>query len=189
MSVWPFGNLQMFAYGMIMADPPWTYKNWSRAGEHKGARAQYTCMTLDDIKALPVGGLASGDSCLWLWATNPMLDQAFEVMRAWGFRFVTAGSWQKMTKHGKVAFGTGYVLRSSNEPYLIGAIGKPKFANNIRSGFMAPIREHSRKPEEAFCNAEALVPDVRRAELFSRAERPGWDTWGNEATKFSEAAA
>lgn len=171
-----------------MADPPWLYENWSAAGEHKNATAKYDCMDLEAIKALPVSHLAGGDCLLWLWATNPMLPQAFEVMSAWGFTFKTAGTWVKRTTNGKVAFGTGYVLRSANEPFLIGTTGKPKTARNVRSVVDAVAREHSRKPDEAFAAAEKLIPGARRVELFSRQTRTGWSTWGDENAKFNEAA-
>ncbi|MAL99434.1 MAG: DNA methyltransferase [Alteromonadaceae bacterium] len=184
-----FSSLPMFAYGLIMADPPWQFENWSRKGEHKNAAAKYDCMPLDDIKAMPVGELAAGDCVLWLWATNPLLREAFDVIDAWGFRYVTAGTWVKTTKTGKLAFGTGYRLRSANEPFLIATNGNPETAKNVRSVIMAEAREHSRKPDEAFSAAEALVPNVRRLELFSRQSREGWDTWGNESTKFDEVAA
>ena len=179
-----FQNLPLFSYGLIMADPPWSFDNWSKKGEAKNAKAQYDCMPLDAIKAMPVGHLAAPDCLLWLWATNPMLREGMDVLDAWGFRFVTAGTWVKTTKHGKLAFGTGYVLRCANEPFLIGAIGKPKNAKNIRSVVEGPVREHSRKPDEAFEAAQDLVPGVRRLELFSREARQGWDGWGNETEKF-----
>src|ERR1039458_4371236 len=108
---WPFGDLRMFGYDLIMADPPWQYENWSAAGEHKNASAKYSCMSLDEIKRLPVGDLAAPDCILMLWATNPLLDKAFDVMTAWGFAFKTAGHWVKKTASGKLAFGTGYVLQ------------------------------------------------------------------------------
>lgn len=189
MSIWPFGALRPLSYGLIMADPPWSFDNYSKAGERKNAKHHYDCMPLDAIKALPVHQLAGGDCLLWLWATNPMLREAFDVLDAWGFTFKTAGTWVKQTRHGKLAFGTGYVLRSANEPFLIGTIGNPKTSGSVRSVVEGPVREHSRKPEESFAAAEALVPDVFRLELFSRQSRPGWDTWGNQADKFDEAAA
>lgn len=182
-----FGTLPLFSYGLIMADPPWKFDNWSAKGEHKNASAKYDCMDLAAIKALPVGHLAATDCVLWLWACNPLLDQAFDVVKAWGFRFVTAGTWVKMTSGGKVAFGTGYRLRSANEPFLIATNGNPETARNVRSVVVGPVREHSRKPEEAFAAAESLVPNVRRLELFSRQSRPGWDNWGNESSKFDPA--
>jgi N6-adenosine-specific RNA methylase IME4 len=171
-------------YDLIMADPPWTFKIWSDKGQEKSAQAQYNCMDLEGVKSLPVIDLAAPNSLLWLWATNPMLPQAFEVMEAWGFTFKTAGHWSKKTVHGKQAFGTGYILRCAGEPFLIGTRGKIKTTKSTRSVIEAKVREHSRKPDEAFTAAEAMIPDAKRVELFSRESRLGWDTWGNERDKF-----
>ena len=88
-AAWPFGGLLPQSYDFIMADPPWTFKTWSEAGEEKAPQAKYACMSLDDIAALPVADLARETCLLWLWATGPMLPQQIEVMRAWGFAFVT----------------------------------------------------------------------------------------------------
>lgn len=172
-------------YDLIMADPPWQFKTRSHKGvTAKGAGGQYDLMTLDDIKNMPIANIASKDCLLWLWATNPMLPQAFEVMDAWGFAFKTAGHWVKRTKHGKLAFGTGYLLRCAGEPFLIGTRGNPKTTRVVRSVVEGPIREHSRKPDEAFVEAERLMPEANRLELFSRQERDGWDVWGNQVDLF-----
>lgn len=114
---------------VILADPPWRFGTWSQKGvTKKGAGGQYDCMAIEDIMRLPVATLAAPDCCLWLWATNPMLPQALMVMSAWGFEFKTAGTWVKRSKLGKMLIGTGYVLRSCNEPFLLGVRGKPKVA-------------------------------------------------------------
>jgi N6-adenosine-specific RNA methylase IME4 len=196
-------------FAFIMADPPWSYQMYSDKGHAKSPEAQYATMTPEAIKALPVELLAAPDCLLWLWAVNPMLPQAMDVLRAWGFTFKTAGTWVKRTKHGKTAFGTGYILRSANEPFLIGTRGSPKTTRGTRSAVFsdaaqdlmetdilprtcvtieAVAREHSRKPDEAFAAAEELMPDVRRIELFSRTDRAGWATWGDEAGKFGVAS-
>ena len=180
-------NIPMFHYGLIMADPPWAFELRSEKGEQKAAQAQYDCMDLDAIKALPVGHHANKDCVLWLWATNPMLPQAFEVMDAWGFQFKTAGHWSKKTATGKQAFGTGYILRCAGEPFLIGTVGNPVTARNVRSVIEGPVRDHSRKPDEAFSAAESLT-NGPYLELFSRQPRDGWDVWGNEIGKFEAAA-
>jgi len=173
-------------FDLIMADPPWRFVNFSAKGAKKGPEAHYQTMTLADIAALPVGeALGARDCLLWLWATNPLLPQALDVLRGWGFTFKTAGHWSKKTVTGKQAFGTGYVLRSAGEPFLIGTIGKPKTTRGTRSVIEGLAREHSRKPEEAFLAAERLMPDARRIEVFSRQSRPGWAVWGNETTKFT----
>lgn len=180
----PFGG-----FDLIMADPPWSFDNFSAAGEAKNAKAQYDCMSIDEIAALPVGALAAENCVLWLWATNPMLRDGFRVLDAWGFQLKTAGHWVKRTKHGKLAFGTGYILRCAGEPFLIGTRGAPKTTRSVRSVIDGPIREHSRKPDEAFAAAEQLMPEAKRLELFSRQRRAGWSNWGNEAQKFEEAVA
>ncbi len=181
-------EVPLFRYGMIMADPPWQYENWSQAGEGKNAAQHYECRDLEWVKSLPVGPIAARDCILWLWATNPLLDQAFEVIKAWGFEFKTAGHWSKKTATGKQAFGTGYILRCAGEPFLIATTGDPWSAKNVRSVIEGPVREHSRKPDEAFEAAERLAGDVPRIELFSRQERQGWDVMGNEVSKFEGAA-
>jgi hypothetical protein len=46
-------------------------------------------------------------------------------------------------------------------------------------------RQHSRKPEEAYDLVDALLPShARKADIFSRQVRPGWDSWGDEVDKF-----
>jgi N6-adenosine-specific RNA methylase IME4 len=173
-------------FGLIMADPPWKFATRSPKGvTRKGAGGQYEVQSLDWIKGLAVADVAAKDCLLWLWATNPMLPQAFEVMAAWGFTFKTAGHWVKRTKHGKLSFGTGYVLRCAGEPFLIGTRGSPRTSRSVRSVIEGPIREHSRKPDEAYAAAETLIPDVARLDMFSRQVRPNWTAWGNETDKFT----
>ena len=187
-SDWPFHGLSPHSYDLIMADPPWLFDLYSAEGEGKSAQAHYKCMDLDQIKQMPVLDLASPNCLLWLWATNPMLPQALELISAWGFAFKTAGTWVKTTKHGKIAFGPGYLLRCASEPFLIATRGSPKTAKNVRTVFHGLIREHSRKPEEGYREAEKLMPRANRLELFSRTNRAGWTVWGDEAGKFGEVA-
>lgn len=176
-------------FDLIVADPPWLYKNWSTHGTDKNAMAHYDCTPIDWIKKLPVAALAADDCLLWLWATNPMLPEGMQVLDAWGFTFKTAGHWVKRTTHGKLAFGTGYILRCAGEPFLIATRGQPKTTRSTRSVIEGPIREHSRKPDEAFTAAELLMPEAKRLELFSRQQRAGWTVWGNQTEKFEEDAA
>ena len=178
---WPFDPFKPLSYQMIMVAPPWKYDNWSKAGEQKNASAKYDCMSLDDIAALPVSQLAAGDALCWLWCTNPMLDVQIDILKHWGFRFTTSGHWAKMTTKGNQHFGTGYVLRNAGEPFIIGKIGNPVCARNVRSVIIDEVRAHSQKPEKAYAAAEQLVPGaLKRIEGFSRTDRPGWDSWGNE---------
>lgn len=185
----PFKGLARDGYDLIMADPAWMFHVYSEKGIAKNPQAHYDCMSIDAIKAMPVAQLAAPNCLLWLWCTNPIIDQAIEVLRAWSFTFKTAGTWVKRTKNGVLHFGIGYHLRSANEPFLIGTIGSPQTANNVRSAIEGVVREHSRKPEEAFAAAEQLMPHARRLELFSRQARPGWTGWGDQADHFDRAAS
>lgn len=196
MDEWPFVNsaaavtrgcvpyLEPGAYGLIMADPPWTFATWSDRGKGRSPEQHYRCMTLADICALPVADLAAKDCCLFLWCTWPLLREGLDVLQSWGFAFKTGGAWHKVTKGGKTAFGTGYRVRCASEPWLLGFRGNPKNSRGHRNIIMGEVREHSRKPESAYEWCRTYLPDVMRADVFSRQPRDGWHTWGNEAGKF-----
>jgi len=187
---WPFGDIDRHGADLIMADPNWRFDTWSDAGKkHKSPERHYRTDPIEKIAALPVQKLAHRNCLLWLWATHPMIDQQIEVCRLWGFRFVTTGVWVKRTSTGKLAFGTGYRLRCASEPFIIGVVGFPVTARNVRTVIEGPVREHSRKPDEAYAAAEQLLPRTmwgaaRRVDLYSRASRPGWRAWGDEVGKF-----
>ncbi|WAH38590.1 MT-A70 family methyltransferase [Alicyclobacillus dauci] len=80
-----------------------------------------------------------------------------------------------------VFWGMGNWTRSNSEVCLIGIKGKPKRVDaGVHSVVLAPICEHSRKPDEVRARIERLMGDVPRIELFARTRIPGWDSWGNE---------
>lgn len=177
---WPFGTLARQSYDLIMIDPPWHYELRSEAGEGKAPQGQYDTMSLEEIAALPVADLAREHCLLWMWATFPMVPQQLEVMASWGFRYVTGGAWNKRR------WGPGYVMRSVCEPFFIGKRGEPRVRGaSISNHIEESRREHSRKPEECYRRAEAMMPDARRCEVFSCTNRRGWDAFGNEAGVFS----
>ena len=122
-------------YRVIYADPPWTFATYSRKGKGRSPEAYYDCMMLEDIKALPVADWAAEDCVLLLWATDPLLEKAFEVIRAWGFKYKTVGFyWAKVNKgNGKLVFdeasfftGLGFWTRANPEPCLLATRGHPK---------------------------------------------------------------
>lgn len=180
----PFRRLRPGSFDVIVADPPWLFSVRSAKGEGKSPQAQYSCMGLDEIAALPVGELARKDAWLFLWTCAPLLDRAFAVMGAWGFAYKSRFTWRKTTVNGKSRVGPGYVVRTMSEDVLIGARGAPEFSRALPSLFDGLAREHSRKPDVFFDLVEGFAPDAARLDLFSRQTRPGWVAWGNEARKF-----
>ncbi len=186
---WPFGELQPGRYGVILADFPWYFRNRTAAGEVKNPVAHYSCMSIEDLARLPIARLAAPDCVLVMWATAPLLDRAIELMKGYGFTFKSAGAWAKQSRTGeKWTFGTGYIFRSASEFYIVGTIGKPRvLSRSIRNLIAAPVREHSRKPDQLHTDLEQLYAGPR-CELFARQRRPGWDVWGNDVDRFTDEA-
>lgn len=192
--MWPFGDFVPLSYDIVLADPPVPFETFSEKGQSKSQNQHYETMSWEEIGALPVGELGRGDCLLFMWACWPSIKQSLAIMHNWGFRYVTGGSWHKLSKHGKSGFGTGYVMRSATEPFLIGTLGGPKTARNIRNVICSADltekrREHSRKPDDQYDICETIMPTaLKHIELFARQTRSGWDAWGNETDKFGEAA-
>lgn len=207
-------------FGAILADPPWRFQTFSAKGRDrcpdgpvsaKSARnlqrqnspeKHYATMTLDEIKAMPLLQSAAKDCVLFLWATDPMLPEAFAVGAAWGFKFkTTAFVWAKerrvTSKRGdafddpndkRFPMGTGYWTRANPEICLLFTRGKPKrISASVRKLMIEPRREHSRKPDETHARIERLVSGPY-LELFAREPRPGWTVWGNQTERFAVSA-
>ena len=127
--------------------------------------------------------IAADDCALFLWATFPNLQQALEVITAWGFTFRTvAFVWVKQNRRSDGLFwGMGYWTRSNAEICIIATRGRPKRASaGVHQVVISHIEEHSKKPAEIRERIVALMGDLPRVELFARQEAPGWDVWGNE---------
>jgi len=190
-------DLPSFSYDVVMIDPPWPWETYSAKGQEKSPQAQYDTMSFDHIEALRAGDLLAPGGVMFLWCTWPLIERQATVMRRWGLKPVTGGAWAKRTASGKFRWGPGYLLRSVCEPFLIGTLPGsgargPSLPNMIET--LAEIvldglaREHSRKPDEAYRLLEALTPKTRRADIFARQSRPGWDGWGRELGKFGITA-
>jgi N6-adenosine-specific RNA methylase IME4 len=132
------------------------------------------------IAQLPVAELAADDCALLLWVTGPHLaiSTHLAVIEAWGFRPSTIGfTWVKTNLDGSPATGLGYYTRSNAEVCLIGIKGKPqRLARDVHQVVMAPVGEHSAKPEEVRRRIERLFAGPY-LELYARRSVPGWTTW------------
>lgn len=166
-------------YGVILADPEWSFDVWSEeTGQDRAAKNHYPTSTIEVISARPVATIAAADCVLGLWATVPKLPAALDVMREWGFTYVTHIAWIKDR------IGTGYWFRNNHEILLIGKRGappKPADGTQWRSAIMAPRGAHSEKPDFQYEFFETFFPSMPKIELNARRRREGWDAWGNEA--------
>src|SRR5262245_44318967 len=176
-------------YRVIYADPPWSFRNWSANGTGRNAISHYDCMDFEALAALPVSAIAADDSVLFLWATDPMLPRAFELITAWGFQFKTVCFyWVKLNAvtqgPSKYFMGQGYWTRGNPEQCLLATRGNPqRHSKSIRKLVVERRREHSRKPDEIRDLIEKLVPGPY-IELFARETTPGWDCWGDQIALF-----
>ena len=130
---------------------------------------------------MPVADLAAKDSALFLWATFPQLPEALRLIQAWGFTYKSvAFVWLKQNRKSPGWFyGLGFWTRGNAEVCLLATRGHPKRqAANVHQFIISPVREHSRKPEEAREKIVALMGDLPRVELFARQSPPGWDVCG-----------
>jgi len=194
-------------YGVILADPPWKHSCWSGQSS-RVADAHYPVMSTQEICDMrPFIDTLSSDSCaLFLWAVPPMMPDAFRVIEAWGFRYISFGlAWLKTTQNtlsprdqlaaldkGRplitlgddvltVATGMGMYTRANMEPCLLAVRGKmPVARHDVSQVIIAPRTKHSTKPAEQYSRIERLYPEARRIELFARKRRRGWRSWGNE---------
>jgi len=172
----------------ILADPPWQFVNRTGKIAPEHARlTRYGTMTLDEIKALPVGGVTNPTAHLYLWVPNALLPDGLAVMKAWGFTYKSNIVWHKVRKDGgSDGRGVGFYFRNVTEIILFGVRGKN--ARTLPPGrrqinFVATRkREHSRKPDELYDIIEACSR-ASFLELFARGTRKGWTSWGNQANE------
>jgi len=167
-------------FRVILADPPWTYKCWSKKGEGRTASSHYNTMSLEEIKSVPVDKIADKDCVLLLWGTWPNLIDAIEVIDAWGFTYKTvAFLWVKLNRKSiGLHTGLGYWTRANTEYCLLSTRGSPKRkAKDVGQVIMSEIGIHSAKPMEQYNRIERLL-DGPYIELFARKRRNGWVSIG-----------
>jgi len=176
-------------YQIIYADPPWRYscKNppskIEKQPEKCSVEYYYKTMSLEEIKNLNVKEIAEKDSVLFLWSTTPMIQEALEVMKSWGFKYKTMITWEKINKDCM-----GYYFKVCTEHLLVGVKGKIKsFRNMQRTLYSSKRGKHSQKPV-FFRELINSIGFDKKIELFARKENTlfedlswkGWDVWGNE---------
>lgn len=197
-AVWPgyrppqtlleFGGPFVGQYKTILADPPWEEKGGGQI--KRGADRHYKVMKTAEIMRLPVGSLCHPDGAhLYLWATNNFMEDAYLVVRAWGFTPLDQITWKKDRQ------GLGQYLRGITEHVIFAVRGALPFKCDENGKRMqgttfieAPRKRHSEKPPNLYRTAERVSYPLR-IELFARAVRPGWHVWGDQIPEAAAAAA
>ena len=141
------------------------------------ARPDYATMPISELESLPIGRIAAEDAHLYLWVTNRSLPKAFQLIKAWGFRYITCITWVKPT------FGMGNYFRGQTEQLLFGVRGSLALKRKDAPTVLLADRGkggHSSKPTEAYDLIESCshAPYI---DVFGRIERNGWSVWGQES--------
>jgi len=138
-------------------------------------------MKTKEIARLPIKRLVDEDGChMYMWVTNSFLQDAFLLLKEWGFEYVTLITWNK----DKI--GLGQYFRGKTE-HCIFARTKKKLPFKVEdgkrqqgvTGFYEPKTIHSRKPRKMREMIETVSYEPR-IELFARESAEGWDCWGND---------
>jgi len=158
-------------------DPPWNERGGGRI--KRGADRHYPLLKAGEMpRAIYQSGVwEPGEHChLWMWATNNHLPDALWLIGTLGFTYKTNAVW------AKDRIGLGQYLRGQHELLLFATRGSGVSVRtqrkNLSTLITAPVRGHSRKPEQAYDLIEARSVGPR-LEMFARHPRSGWDSWGN----------
>lgn len=167
--------LPLDKYRVIYADPPWRYGN--TMPDSFGEQADhYKLLTVAEIALLPIKEMVQDNAVLFLWVTSPILEEAFEVVKAWGFKYKSAFIWDKV-KHVM-----GHYNSVRHEILLVCVRGscQPDVRKLFDSVYSEERTEHSKKPDYFREVIDTIYPEGQRIELFARVKAEGWDTWGND---------
>lgn len=165
-------------FHVVCADPPWSFRD-PLPGRTRGAAKNYAVLSVANLCAFALPPIAD-DALLFLWRVASQVEEAYAVVRAWGFEPKTEIVWRKLTRRGKSHFGMGRIVRASHETCIVAKRGRPRIkVHDVRSLFDASIGRHSEKPERFYDLVEDLA-DGPYVELFARRLRSGWTCLGNE---------
>ena len=177
----PTPDMPQGKYDVIYADPPWRYDFdvESRATEnHYPTLLVKDICKLKDSHKVKIQDVFDDNAILFLWGTAPKLNEAFEVIKAWGFIYKTNMIWVK----DKI--GLGWYCRNQHEILLISEKGDmplPDAAVRPSSIKEYPRTTHSTKPNDYYDLIEKMYPDRNYLEVFGiKNKRPNWTVFGNQ---------
>lgn len=168
-------------YRCVVMDPPWPMQKVDREVRPAQADLDYDTWTLQDIQDIPLGSFTDDASHLWLWTTQKHLESAEDIVIGWGFKRLVTMTWCKTG--GPQPAG---LPQYDSEFVILARKGGLEFleTKNFGTWFEARRREHSRKPDHLYDLVSRVSPGPR-LEMFSREERDGFATWGDERGKFA----
>ena len=164
-------------YNVIVVDPPWPVKKLTHRERPKQTTMDYSTMSVEQIKELPVNTLSKHSCWCFLWTTQKYLFDAKPILEQWGFHHLITMVWEKT--YGRSAGMPLFGFRYNAEFILVGYKTKPELwpkRKLIPAVFAAENIRHSQKPDRFYEMIEVL--GEKRIDLFARQKRTGWDAVG-----------
>jgi N6-adenosine-specific RNA methylase IME4 len=162
-------------YRIVYADPPWQYSDRKEYAPQGAAENHYPTMTIHELCNMQLPKIED-NAVLFIWVTSPLLEDAFKVINAWGFKYKASFIWDK------IAHNMGHYNSVRHEILLIATKGSclpdnQKLYDSVQS---IERTEHSVKPNVFRSIIEALYTHGSKVELFARKRYEGWDVFGNQ---------
>lgn len=193
---------KMAAFNCIVCDCPWSMKDGLTMGDTpRGAISNYSLLDTNALCKLDVPSIVDPNGCiLVLWALGSMLEDALQVMKAWGFQQKQILVWVKTKKqplqnlkktlrkskniendvdsfdlNDSLSFGMGRLWRASHEIALIG-INSTKIYKELKNKSQRSVlfhenTKHSKKPESIQDSLELMFPNPNLLRLEIFARR------------------
>jgi N6-adenosine-specific RNA methylase IME4 len=154
-------------YRTVVVDPPWQPtlgETWeSRMRDKAGPQRFYDTMSVPEI--VEQRPRIAAQAHIYIWCLTQHVDWGYEVARAWQAEPITLWTWKKP------GLGAGR-FRCNTEHVLVARVG-PRAGNPFGQG-----GRHAQATAGTLF--ENLSPEPR-LEMYARAPRFGWATWGREA--------
>jgi len=176
-------------YNLICADPPWKQSKGGKKSvrpNSSGEKLDYPVISLEEIESHLRQIKTSDNSIMFLWTIDKYLFEAQKIGESMGYKLHARMIWNKVTgipAAFTVRYGHEYLLymyKGNLTPVALEERGK------IHTVFTEQVSEHSRKPEISYQIMERLYPNLTKIEMYSRFERTGWDSWGNEVKELEQ---
>lgn len=166
-----------------MIDFPWPVEPISKSaavlidGSPLLSKLPYETMTIEQIKAFPINDYAAEQCALFMWTTQGFLQDAFDIVKLWGFKFSRLITWDKGTGITWLGFTNNgeFVLFAYRGKYPIDV----KKGSSIKTVFQSYKTRHSEKPDKFYAKLQHFTPEPR-IDIFARKRHYGFDAWGDQ---------
>lgn len=163
-------------YKTIVIDPPWPVDFIRLKRRPNQIKMPYQVMTIDEIIGFPIDEYAADNCDLFMWTTHTYIQDAFRILKCWGFKYHCILTWDKTNGLSLM----GFTRRTEFLIYAYkGKMGINQRGNFIPTIFKSKQTKHSEKPSSFY---QLIRPNTQepRIDIFGRKQHEGFTPWGNQ---------